>query len=304
MTTVEIFQRLLKESAATDLSLLDASDALDLVDSLNGGMQKFFEEAPTAYKRTTISERLAVPRTISLGVTQGSAQVSGTPFLATERGCSIVIDGEDIIRNEIVDTNQLLHDITGSTGSRSATIYHDAIPFTDFSIERMISDPVWIDPRRGANAQRRLIPDTQYATDTNNREAWYLNFGRDSTGSPQWYHVLYGGMVQGSDIIWALRIYPMPSFALTVKMDVELRPLRYKLASLQTPAVLPLPDGLVEQILLPICLGEMARKTLFSGNTSRRDMLIGDGNRAITAAGKVQRSINRPRRKVRTAYGY
>jgi len=304
MTTVELAHRLLKDGSSRDLSLLDAGDALDLVDAMNAGIQKFFNEAPTAYKRTTISERLAAKRTVSLTITQGSNVVGGSPFLDNERGASVIIDSE-AFHNEIVDNNQLLHDIVQSSGTASAEIYHDSLAFTDFSIERMISDPEIVHGG-GANLNqpRKLFPDTEYESESDLRDSWYYHFGRQSIGTPRWYRVVYGGMVQNSDVIWILKIYPIPAEALTIKMDVELRPLRYKLAALQTPAVLPIQDEIFESILLPACRGEFAKTHLFGGDANRRSLLIAEGSQALGAAGRIQRSIKRPRRKIRTAAGY
>ena len=123
---------------------MDPSQALELLDAINAGLNRYYRYANDKYKRTTATELLLAPVTRSITISADATQTTGSPFLLSERGKSVVIAGDSQF-NEIVATNQILRPYQGAGGTVAATIYSDAVAIRNFYVERLATHPPIVD---------------------------------------------------------------------------------------------------------------------------------------------------------------
>lgn len=238
-------QRVIRHTRVSDLASCEVNDAIDITRAINSALEEWFSLAPHSYRRTTASHTFTAPRVVSISVTGDDTSVSGNPFTTLERGCSIIIDGDDV-RNEIVDTNALLHTYSGTTGTVSATIYHDCVAMTNFRIERLTAAPYCLETKR------ELKPRPQMDTD------WIRN---GSVGDPQYFNVEYIGNAEqvSNDGVFQVRVSPMPGQSYRIKMPMEFRPISYGIDCLSPAgnAEIPVPDALAFSTLMPMVEAEL-----------------------------------------------
>lgn len=281
MTTVELAQHLLPVSQVPDLNRATPAQAQELALIMTQAVQEYFRIAPVCHRRSTLSERRPAAETLSVTVTNGSATVSGTPFLARQRGCSIRFpDGQ---WNEIVAPNQLLHDVPQASGTYACTVYNDALAFDDFQIDRVMTDPEIVQESNGASyllspwlpvgsrsVSRPSVLDLLMVGDAipqrqHDTASWPTHYWAEHVG---------GSIAVSGDALFQFRFWPAPTEAYTVIFDAEILPDTYRIASVTTPTTLPVPDGHAQLLLVPLARGRLARSYLFDPETVGKSDLL------------------------------
>lgn len=293
MNTVQLAQIVSRHLDVTDLSALESDKALELVDAINFGIQTFFSLAPNSYSRTTLSHTVQTPDTANLSLTKGSNATDTASFLRTQRGSSVIIEGDAKI-NEITGETTLLHDYSGPTGIHTAKIYYDAVPVTDFLILELVTEPKIVETgktiRQMSDGNHRNTVDPRYESETDYPEYYTLEY-------------VGGSLDADIDAVFQLRFVPRPVVTCSIKFDAHILPVAYEIPVLTTPATVPVPHSLVSRLLVPLIEGRLSDSTLW-GDT-------GDKNVAQARAAAAEQRIQqlpayyaRRRGVVKTRYGW
>jgi len=257
MNSVQLAHRVCRRLKVKDPSLLAGNDLLEVVDAMNAAITEYWSLLPSRLKNTTFSGYQPAPRTVSLSVTEGSESfsvVSGS--VTTEDIGRTVRVGTDTADNEIVGVTEFLDVYTGPSGTVSATIYSDAIQI-GLSLERITSEP------RVIETEEVL----QYWDRRDNDRYRHPDFR--TIGSPLWYWTEDVGMAAGATIAQYLRVDPMPSTAIRIRLDAIVAPVSLAVSSVLAPVSLPGPDRHFAAILVPLALQRMLDSELWSEDSAR-----------------------------------
>lgn len=305
MNTKQLAHRILRHCSPRDPSALTLDQRQEVTGAISSGVSKFFRLAPAKLKRTTASFVLPAPVTVSLAVTAGAQTVdAGNPFTQDQRGASLVIDG-DANRNEIVSRNGFLNAYQGATGTRSATIYGDAIPIHSRLFERAITDPMLLLGNGAVEKLDRVQLD--HGIGRYSLSSFEYGWGGDlHLGVPRHYGIQHGGGSHASDLHFLLRVHPQPSTSYVVQFEVEASPETYGADALAGGSVdLPLSDEQIESILLPLCESEMIHSTLWAPKNDRAEKGILEArDQALSLIQLLPRDHGRPVGTVGTPYGW
>jgi hypothetical protein len=242
MKSIAFANRLARSLDAKSFTELDADARLEILDAINGGLQKIHALAPPDSKITTASIYLAAPADITLGVTQGSAQITGYAFTADQLYCTIRVEG-DGVDNQVIGETELLHPYAGPTGTVSAVVYGDASAIPE-PYETMVGNP------RILENQRELFPYTPPV------DVWG-DWRHRPIGEPRWYSMEANARNQNPPAPAVLRMDTLPSSALRLQTKFTLAPARVYFEDLlnQDSFALPIRQEHIEAYLLPICRG-------------------------------------------------
>lgn len=253
MNSISFASRLLRDLKERDLASITADTRLTVLDAINGSLQKIHSLSPHIHKETTGSIFLAAPSTISIGVTNGSVEVTGYAFTDEQRYCTIRVDG-DPVDNQIMAGAELLHPYMGSTGTVNATIYYDAVQMPE-PYEELIGDP-------------RSITNNKIVTKLT--DLGLLKYGTKALGTPERYWVEANALIQVPDSPAVIRFDMLPSQAMRYQARFTLAPSRIKLTDLTAPGVkLPIREEHVELYLLPIARGILADSEMWRDPETR-----------------------------------
>ena len=271
MNSVQLSQRLARNLALNDGSgsILDpfnipADVALDVLSAINGGLQTLYREMPNIYKRTTLSQTLRSPQTLSVTFQDKYSNVVGEDtFTLSMFGCTLRLDN-GTRDTEVTGPNSVLDDYLGDNLTSGATLYSDVVPMQDV-IERIIGavriyDNTQAEPTalvrderlRGGRARRwgwmGEWDEVYYPYD-----AAYLS----AIGRPRYYYLDPAGASEGFELAFLLRVAPMPDQDYTVRMEAELSTERIIFADLTIAREIFVRDALVDDILIPLCEAEL-----------------------------------------------
>ena len=304
MTTTEALQQVIRNTRIPNLSDITSDDAVTLVRALNEGVQEFFDLAPDRYKRTTFTSLLAAPSELSdVVVTHGEVTVGSGTFTTEQRGATVIITG-DASHNEVVDTDAVLRPYLGTTGTTTATIYGDAVPFTDFSIERVVTDA------RVSNQslQRRLArvnPEADHLQVwSGNWRSWWDALAR-SSGHPEYYRIDYvGGSIQTTnDAVMVIRVAPMPTEELVFEIEADFLPIAYAITCINTPKRLPVPRERAATHLLPLIEARLVDTPVWNQPTAATGAKE-SGAMARQRCRELPAYLANPQHHIRTRLGY
>lgn len=334
MNTLAFFNRARRPLSVKTFDALAADDMLELADALNAGLRGFYFYAPDHHKRKEVSQFLPTARTVEIYVTNGSKTVNSG--LHTEEGLAIlteeeqaltledviVVAGEHIgatIRiegdpnwNRVVGVNLLRDAFQGETGTRTATIYADAITLEQASIEALATDPQ-------LETGEVLVHDDlirQWGTDYgryhsgNHKNGLPSSYGYRAKldrkiGRPRRYWIGYvGDRVRGAvEPQGLILLDPIPDAPYNVIFEAYYRPLRFGMADFQSPVELPVADDLVEEIVLPLAWEYLVDSPLW-----RDDANVGRyfdrANRARSMATALHPAVGVPNNQMGTPRGY
>lgn len=290
MTTVELAQHLVGFSRVADLSSATPAQKQAIALVMTRAVGEYFNLAPVCHRRTTLSDYRPAAETVSVTLTSGSVTVTGTPFLARQRGCGILFP--DGMWNEIVGPSTLLHPPSQATGTYSCTVYNDALAFDDFQIDRVVTDPeitttdgtMFLLAPWSATGSRSVYRPTML--DLLAAGDGVPNRRHDGASWPSHYWTEYiGGSIAASgDAAFQFRFWPAPSQAYHVVFDAEILPDTYRASDVTSPATLPVPASNAERILVPLACGLLARSWVFDPEKGNRGDLLDDLAEAREAA--------------------
>lgn len=275
MNTVQLAQLAASVTRIHDVSEASLADANTLASLMSRAIQRFFTLAPSNWRRTTVSEHLLPPESLTFTVWEGGNTVSGSPFLPRHRGCTILIDG-DSTPNEVTSSNTLLDDYKGTSGEKHAILYNDCLPLLDFRVERVCSRPVRVSgdgqilPLAVLDGSGKTVSDPQlealasstgYATAYSND--WPFQRKRTSDYPTHcWIEHVGGSQQVAEDAAFQIRLWPLAVNDFSVQFDAEIRPFSITIADLTTPARVPVDVSLAHSTLVPLVQGMAARSII------------------------------------------
>lgn len=274
----------LKESSVTNLT---ASTRLEILDAINGGLQKLDAVSPTKNKITTASLYLEAATTVSIGVTTGSAEITGATFTGDQYGRTIRISG-DSIDNQVDGTSSLLHPYTGATGTVSATIYSDAVALPEQYAE-LVGDP------RILETGRDLV----------NHKVRHVTWQRKDIGEPLRYWVEANAANNSPVAPAVIRFDTLPDRAYRIQVDAMMAPARVLFSDLLAAGPeIPLRADHVELYLLPLARGILTASEMWrdaeSKATARKEAETAEQKYAVFASTTLATPCN----QVGTPCGY
>lgn len=290
MKAVSLANRLVRDLSEKSLIDCTADIHLELLDAINGGLQKLHALAPFQSKTTTGSLYLNAPETISLAVTNGSADVTGYTFTADQTYRTIRIAGDNV-DNQVVGDTELLHPYEGTTGTVSAVIYCDAISIPE-PYEMMIGDP-------------RVIESNRIVRNNDNFEGYGMPHGYRNVCEPRFYRMESNAMNQNPPAPAVIRFDTLPDKAYRMESRFMLAPARITFPDLLSAVNdVPIRAELVEAYLLPIARGILS----FSSLWRNKEEKIAARNSAEAAERKYEtltpKHLATPRNRVRTRPGW
>lgn len=287
MKAIALANRLCRDLKEDSVTNLTADARLEILDAINGGLQRMDAVAPFQTKTTTASLYLEAAATVSIGVTLGSTETTGTAFTGDQYGRTIRIAGDDI-DNQIAGTASLLHPYAGATGTVSAVIYSDAVALPEPYAE-LVGDPKILETGRDLTHQKVRCSRWTKKNSAEPRFYWVeANAGNRSPGSPA-----------------VIRFDALPDRAYRLEVEVTLAPSRVLFSDLLTPGPeLPLRGEHVELYLLPIARGLLASSAMWRDAESKGNAR----DEAKTAEQKYEvlapKTLATPRSSVRTKTGF
>lgn len=285
MKAIAFANRLVRDLNETNITALTADARLELVDAINGGLQKLHSLAPQVSKETTGGITVAAPETVSIGVTNGSSEITGHDFGPDEFYRTIRISGDDI-DNQIVGINQLLHSYGGPTGTVGATFYGDAAAVAE-PYDEMVGDPIILETRTML---------------TNSGRNWPC---RKQVRRPEFYHVEANARNQNSPAPSVIRFDSLPDRLYRMEAKFTLAPARVTFSDLLAPgADIPIRAELVEVYLLPIARSILANSALWKNPATKASARADGTNAEITYEALTPKTLATPNNKVRTKRGW
>lgn len=290
MRVIALANRLVRDLSDKSFADITADTRLAMLDAINGGLQKLHAIAQPYSKETVGGFMLAAPVTISIGVTEDSAFVTGADFTADQLYCTIRIDGDDI-DNQIVAENELLHPYTGATGTVSAVVYSDAVVMPE-QYSELLTDPHCMD------TGRTLV---QLAVD---RSPWWTNLSK-AVGEPSFYRVEPNAVNQAPPAPAVIRVDSLPSEKLRYQARFTLAPPRLKFSDmLATDVEVPAREEHCEAYLLPIARGLLADSELWRNKDTRTSAKNAADSAESAFSRYAQATIVTPNNRVGTRIGY
>jgi len=288
MKSIAFANRLSRDIDAKSFVDLPADARLEILDAINGGLQLLHSLAPPQSKITTASIYLAAPVTISLGVTQGSAEITGHDFTTDQLYCTVRLDGDDI-DNQIIGENELLHPYTGATGTVSATVYHDATAIPE-PYDELVGNP------RIMETRRELFPFDPPA------EQWI----RRHVCEPRFYHVEPNARNRNPPAPSVIRMDALPGTAYRLTSQFTMGPARVAFTDLLTSESVDVPirAEYVETYLLPVCRGILSSSERWKSKDSRTAATNAAENAAQRYASLVPQTLSTPSNSIRTSPGF
>jgi hypothetical protein len=281
MNISQLAQRIARHLDVPDPFNLPSAAALDVVNAINSGLQLFFTEAPSAYKRTTFSETLRAPIARNLTFKgQYSTELEGEPFDIAWYGCGIRANGmaDD---NEIAGISEVLDQWQLPNLSVQAQILFDChtIPV---SIERITSDVRAYQPGLGGES-RTLKRQQQLGT-----RDWRKIYTPQPDGCPSYYKIEPTAIVRGGDIVCLMRVFPAPSVDTIIRFEAEVSASSFTVADLLLGSALPIAPAWVP-LVIPLCEDAMTYSPLWKDQRTKGDIRE---NAINTIASRIKRLPN------------
>lgn len=299
VTTVYVARMATRHLSAKDPSSMSPGQKAELIEAINAALFEYFEEADDNYKRTTATELLLAPVERSVTIESSATTVTGNPFLASERGKSILIP-DDPDYNEIVATNQLLRPFRGTGGTVTATIYSDAVAIRNFQVERIVTDPKIVD-----HGRRLIYEDRDQVAEEGN--IFYRATASRQLGDPVRYSVAYvgGSLATGDDdAVMVIFIDPIPTAALTIEFDILIRAATFGIEALESPSYLPIDRSVFSRQFLPLVEFQLMRSSMWAGTDLASKMILEEYGRATGSIQKLADEFAKPRRSIGTRRGF
>lgn len=286
MKAIAFATRLARDLDEKSVIDLTADARLEILDAINGGLQRMHALAPFESKTTTGSISVEAPIGISLGVTAGSVDITGYTFSTDHLYRTIRVSG-DVIDNQVAGVSQLLHPYGGSTGTVGATIYSDGVAVLE-PYDELIGDP--------------LILET--GTRLTHLQRTWDRYGKP-LGRPEFYHVEANARNQNSPAPSVIRFDRLPDRAYRMEAKFTLAPARMTFADLLAPgADIPLRAEFVEVYLLPIARDILSSSSLWKNKETkakaRTDAEAAESKYAVL----TPRHLSTPNNVVRTKRGW
>ena len=287
MKAVALLNRLIRDLDVKSIDELTADGRLEALDCIHAALGAMHAVAPEESKTVPGGLVIAAPETITLGVTNGSTEITGRDFTTDEYYRTIRI-GSDSIDNQIVGTNSLLHAYSGTTGSVTAILYCDAVSIPE-PYEQLSGDPEILETGHVlVNAKPR-----------------YNRFLPRQICRPETYQMEANGRNRNSITPAVIRFDSLPDQAYRLQASFILAPARINFSDLLSPgADIPLRAELVETYFLPIARGLFAKSSLWKNPETRSKAESAGESALATYAAMMPTTLATPNNRVRTPLGF
>jgi hypothetical protein len=287
MKAIALCNRLSRDLDVGGIDDLSANDRLAILDAINGSLQTMHDLAPHESKTTVASLAVGTPKHISIGVTNGSTEVTVYQFVDDDIYCSIQIQG-DSIYNQVRGATSMLHPFIGTSGTVPAIIYGDAMSLPEPYAE-LVGDPEILETGQILTKHFR---ENQYRQTRN-------------VGMPRTYWVEANARNQNPFAPSVIRFDPLPDKAYRMQASATFAPLRVAFADLVAPGPeLPIRAEHVESYLIPIARAALTHLKIWKDKDdiapTRAEAKEAKDNYAIL----VPKTISTPSRRVRTKRGF
>ena len=286
MKAIAFANRLARDIDEKSVTDLTADVRLELLDAINGGIQTIHAISPFQSKITTGSIPLEAPVTITLGVTAGSAEITGYAFASDQLYRTIRISG-DSIDNQIAGTTQLLHPYNGGTGSVSATIYSDGVAIAE-PYDELVGHPTVLETGR-------LLIHNQIRPGLHCKQV----------AEPCFYWMEANARNQNSPAPSVIRFDRLPDRSYRLQAQFTLAPARITFSDLLSPgADIPLRAEFVEVYLLPISRAILTSSRLWRDPTTKAQARADADSAKTEYEALAPRTMATPNNRVGTKAGY
>lgn len=280
MTINESATLLLNDFSPEEREIPDATDYpgrnAAVINAMNSALQELFGEGSPWVRKDEIGLLANASTTVTISVTNGSASATVTSGWASwMAGCTIQIDGSTIdnqIRNAS-STATLKYPYDGTTGSKSATVYHDS--FTVPSSVMRVLDPVRYCRRRLSAVETNAI---DYRTRTDEDYGYDHQFANlpvpdridQTTGTPVAYTVQTWSTGDATQPGYRIQILPASAEAGNLDFHAMLAPpLVDDLTSTDT---LPIPMQFTQSIFYPVARKHLSGSPFFVFSASSEEI--------------------------------
>ena len=287
MNPISLLNRLARDLACKSATDLTGEGKLEVMDAINGALQKIDALSPEAAKTATVSVLVNAPAAVSIGVTNGSATITGTAFVADQYGMTIRVSGDNI-DNQIVGPANLLHPYTGTTGTVTATVYGDAVSIPE-PYRSLHGDPVVLET--GITLTNRKMP-------RNYLWACQIN-------DPLYYWVEANARNRNPAAPGIIRLYPIPASQCRLQCEMTIAPVRIEFPDmLATGDPLPIRQEYVESYLLPIARGLLTTSELWKNERTKTAALSSAELAERKFEQRVPQTLATPQNYCETAPGF
>ena len=250
MKAIALANKLARDLDEKSMADLTADARLEILDAINGGLQRMHALAPAISKITTGSILLDAPLAVSMGVATGSTEVTGHTFTADQLYRTVRIEGDDI-DNQVIGPASLLHSYAGSTGTVAAILYSDAVAVCE-PYDELAGDPRIVETR---------------TTLVNCKCPWQHH---KPVERPRFYTMESNARNQNSPAPSVIRFSSLPDRLYRLEAQFTLAPVRIAFADMLSPgADIPLRSELVEVYLLPIARDILASSSLWKNKETK-----------------------------------
>lgn len=283
MKVPELVNRLMRDLKTESAGNLSLAGIQEMNGAINKALQELHDLAPVSSKKTKTVLAFTAPKTISIGVVNGSTDFTVFSPLDEDFYCTVLIDG-DSTPNEIAGDGVLLLPYAGSTGTKSATLWHDSIRVPS-DYQEIIFPLVDVSDRDSFLSQGPVVSDKR-------------------TGEPEWAWVSDNASSRNPDSPMVLSVNTLPGSLYRYQLDAILAPPRITIADMtDSSAVVPMRYEHIESRLIPVIRGELATTEMWK-NPETRKTAIDKGEKALAGYQLVPQVQSTPDNRVGTPYGF
>jgi len=219
-------------------------------------------------------------------------------------GCSVQVDGE-ANWHRIENATNLARPYQGATGTRNFTVYGDVVPADGWSIERLYMDPILADghPLVLDNGIAQFGSSHWRTTTPVSLGHYHAASDRKRIGRPYYYGTRpSGSLAKGRISDFTLIVLdPVPSTVDALRLGIVHNPIQFSLSAMQEAVLIPLPDNVCLQILLPLAKEALLDSGMVSIDAN---LIIRGGDKARKAARLLPQYGGTVQNHVGTRQGY
>lgn len=268
---------------------IEPTDIDDVLSCLNAAFQQYFKDGPSELRESNVGANINAPTTVTMDVTNGSTTMANfTGFASWMVGCTCSIVG-DTQQNEITSQTLLARPYQGSTGTGvECTVYNDAVQL-DWTVAEVL-DPVFIAspsmtflrPVTSRMEFAKLAGVPLVTTPDGFAYDWpFFWIVQKSISRPLWWYLEPAYYSALGYVPRRIRLAPMPNAQCSLGYRIASTATRYTQADVYaTPytdpgTLLPINDGEVESLLMPIFVKKLSELPTFKNKDCMPSILSG-----------------------------
>ena len=283
MNVPELVNRLSKDLKTESAGNLSLSSMQQVNGAINQVLQTLWDLSPVSARKIKTVVAFTAPKTISIGVTAGSTAFTGWTPSDEDMYCSINIDG-DGMTNEISGSATLLLPYAGTTGTKTATVFHDSVAVPS-NYQEIVFPLLDVDDRYSPLLPGPVVSDKQ-------------------TGEPEWAWVDDNASGVNPTAPAVISLNTLPTALKRYQFLALLSPPRVTLPNMtESTAVVPMRYEHIESRLIPAVRGKLAGTDLWRNEATRQNA-IKEGEQAIASYSLVPQHNSTPDNRVGTPYGW